>query len=420
MTDPNNSRRFATQVIHAAQHPEQWQGATQPPVFQSAAFRHETAESLSGAFAGRGGNDIYTRLGNPTNRALEQKLSLLEGGAGAIVTASGMAAVANACLALLRSGDEFVAGRSLFMSTYALFTGVFPKYGLTARVVDLGDTAALAAAINQRTRFVFMETIGNPALDVPDIAALAGLAHEHGLPLVVDNTLASPFLCRPLELGADVVVHSTTKYLSGHGGAPGGAIIDGGRFDWPAERFPDLRPLVEADPARPPLLEKIWREHHVNFGATQAPWHAYLTLIGLDTLAVRMERHLANAEAVAAFLQEQPAVAWVNYPGLADYPFHAVAIRQFQGRGFGGLLTFGLKNEAACFAFINRLQLIFHLANLGDCKTLVIHPASTQYHSFDPPVRREMGVPDEMLRLSVGIEDAADICEDIHQALEDK
>jgi len=168
------------------------------------------------------------------------------------------------------------------------------------------------------------------------------------------------------------------------------------------------------------LLEKIWREHHVNFGATQAPWHAYLTLIGLDTLAVRMERHLANAEAVAAFLQEQPAVAWVNYPGLADYPFHAVAIRQFQGRGFGGLLTFGLKNEAACFAFINRLQLIFHLANLGDCKTLVIHPASTQYHSFDPPVRREMGVPDEMLRLSVGIEDAADICEDIHQALEDK
>ncbi len=417
MTDKKTTHGFNTRVIHAARHPGQWQGATQPPVYQSVAYRHETAEGLSQAFAGRNPDDIYTRLSNPTNRALEEKLCALEGGAGAVVMASGMAAVSGACLALLRSGDEFVAGRSLFMSTWVLFTTVFKKYGLKARLVDLSDTTALEAAINERTRFVFLETIGNPALDVPDIVKLATLAHQHGLPLLVDNTLATPYLCRPLELGADAVIHSTTKYLSGHGGAPGGVVIDGGRFDWPAERFPDFKPFLEGGGRRPALLEKLWREHHINFGATQAPWHSYLTMLGLDTLAVRLERHMSNARAVADFLGRQSAVAWVNYPGLADHPFFETAARQFQGRGFGGLLTFGLQDQAACFAFINRLRLIYHLANLGDCKSLIIHPASSQYVSFEDSVRKDLGVSSEMLRLSVGIEEVADINDDIEQAL---
>lgn len=415
----NDTRKhaFHTRVVHNTRPDARWQGATLPPVFQNAAFAHDTAESLSSTFAGKTAEPVYTRLSNPTNRVLEQALTDLEGGAGAIVMASGMAAIANTCLALLRSGDEFVAGTSLFMSTYQLFTGVFKKYDITVKPVNPLDPSAVKAAINGKTRFVYIETIGNPAMDVPDIRALAETAHDHGLPLVVDNTLATPFLCRPLELGADAVIHATTKYLCGHGAAMGGAVIDGGTFDWSGSRFADFAPFVERK-GRLALLDKIWREQHINFGATQAPLHSYLTLIGIDTLALRMERHVANAMAVARFLKARPEVAWVNYPGLTGHPGHAMADRQFGGRGFGGLLTFGLKNEEACFAFINRLKLIYHLANLGDCRTLVIHPFSTQYVSFDDAVRERLAIGPEMLRLSVGIEDANDICADIAQALE--
>lgn len=414
--DKKTNYRFGTRVIHEGRHFDQWQGATQPPVFQTAAHVHDTAESLSAAFAGRRPGDIYARLGNPTNRALEEKISALESGAGAVVMASGMAAVSGACLALLRAGDSFISGRSLFMSTYVLFTSVFRKYGITARLADLSDTAAVKAAIDDTTRFVYLETIGNPVLDVPDIAAMAELAHGSGLPLVVDNTLATPYLCRPIELGADIVIHSTTKYLSGHGMATGGAVVDGGNFTWPEDRFPDLSPYLERQ-GRMAFLDKLWREQHINFGATQAPWHSFLTMIGLDTLVLRMERHLANAQQVAGFLQNHPAVAWVNYPGLPDHPSHDTAAKQFQGQGFGGLLTFGLADRQACFAFINRLKLVCHLANLGDCKTLIIHPWSTQYVSFDDDTRQKLSVRPEMLRLSVGIEAVEDIREDIEQAL---
>jgi O-acetylhomoserine (thiol)-lyase len=415
----NDSSRhaFDTRVVHHTPPDARWHGATLPPIFQNAAFAHDTAESLSNTFAGQTGDLIYSRLANPTNQALEKVLTDLEGGAGAIVMASGMAAIAHTCMALLRSGDEFVAGSSLFMSTYQLFTGVFKKYGLTAVPVDPTDPAAVRAAVSDRTRFVYLETIGNPAMDVPDIRVMAEAAHDHGLPLVVDNTLATPFLCRPLELGADAVIHSTTKYLCGHGAAVGGAVIDGGTFDWSKGRFADFAPFV-ARKGRLALLDKIWREQHINFGATQAPLHSYLTLIGIDTLALRMARHTANALTVARFLKGRPEVAWVNYPGLDDHPCHDAAERQFGGRGFGGLLTFGLRDQTACFSFINRLKLIRHLANLGDCRTLVIHPFSTQYVSFDDAVRRRLCIGPEMLRLSVGIEDANDICADMAQALE--
>ncbi|MBU1741928.1 MAG: aminotransferase class I/II-fold pyridoxal phosphate-dependent enzyme [Proteobacteria bacterium] len=414
---PTDPYRFETRVIHAGQVAEDWQGATLPPVFQTAAHRHATAENLSQTFAGQTTDHIYMRLTNPTNRALEGKLAALESGQGAVVTGSGMAAITNTCLALLRSGDEFVSGNSLFMSTYVLFTNVFAKYGITARLVESTDLAALERAINDQTRFVYLETIGNPKMDVPDLAAAADLAHRYDLPLVVDNTLATPYLCRPLELGADVVIHSTTKYLSGHGAASGGAIIDGGHFDWSRSRFPDFAPFIDRK-GRLALLDKVWREHHINFGTTAAPWHSFLTVLGLDTLALRLERHVSNAREVARFLAAEPRVRWVNYPGLEDHPSHEVARRMFNGRGFGGLLTFGLEDQAAAFRFIDRLKLVLHLANLGDCKTLVIHPYSTQYVSFDEATRAQLSITPDLVRLSVGIEAVEDICADLAQAFE--
>lgn len=408
--------RLATRVIHEHLTPERWEGATLAPIYQTAAHEHETAESLSRSFGGKSAHPIYGRLSNPTNTVLEKKLASLENGKGAIVMGSGMAAVSNTCMALLRAGDNFVSGRSLFMSTWLLFTNVLGKYGITVRFVDLNDPADLAQAVDGKTRFIYAEAIGNPVMDVPDITRLGAMAHEHGLPLVVDSTLATPYLMTPLDLGADVVIHSTTKYLSGHGNAPGGVVVDGGHFDWSSRRFEDFKPFVDrkGDLA---LLDRIWREHHINFGTTQAPFHSYLTMTGLDTFTLRMERHLANALAVATFLQNQPQVQWVNYPGLEGHLFRPVAQRQFGGRGFGAMLTFGLKDEAACYRFIDHLRLIYHLANLGDCKTLVIHPWSTQYLAFAPEVKTGLGILPGMIRLSVGIEDAEDIKDDLAQAL---
>ena len=412
-----NALRFHTRVIHAAQSPGDWEGSTLPPIFQSASHHHSSAENLSDTFAGKNTDHVYMRLTNPTNRILEEKLTALEGGLKAVVTGSGMAAITNACLALLRAGDEFVTGNSLFMSTYLLFANVFKKYGITARLVESTDMDAIEAAINSKTRFIYLETIGNPKMDIPDLSRAADIAHRNGIPLLVDNTMATPYLCRPLELGADIVIHSTTKYLTGHGAAAGGVIIDGGSFSWPKERFPDFEPFIDR---KGPLayIDKVWREHHINFGTTQAPLHAYLTMIGLDTLAIRMERHCANAMAVAQYLRERPEIRWVNYPGLPDHPSNSVAKKQFGEKGCSGVMAFGLKDEQACFQFIKSLNLVYHLANLGDCKTLVIHPYSSQYLSFDEPTRQKLSITPDLVRLSVGIEAVEDICEDLGRALD--
>lgn len=411
-------QHFNTRVIHEGQSPDKWEGASLPPIFQTASHAHLTAENLSQTFGGKTTDHIYMRLTNPTNRVLEQKLAALEGGMGAVVMSSGMAAITNACLALLRSGDEFVTGNSLFMSSYVLFANIFKKYNITARFVESTDMDAIENAINDRTRFIWLETIGNPKMDVPDLAAAAEIAHRHGLPLMVDNTMATPYLCCPIELGADVVIHSTTKYLSGHGDATGGVVIDSGKFNWgDSGRFPDLKPFVDR---KGPLafLDKVWREHHINFGTTQAPIHSYLTMIGLDTLALRMERHMHNAMTVADYLQGRKELAWLNYPGLPDNPSHQTAEKQFGGRGFCGLMAFGLGDQEKCFTFINNLKMIYHLANLGDCKTLVIHPYSSQYLSFDEPTRQKLSIHADLIRLSVGIEAVEDICYDLGQALD--
>ncbi len=412
----NSTWRFDTRVIHAAQTPEQWKYATLVPIFQAASHRFDTAEELSEVFAGKKPGFIYQRLRNPTNETLEKRMTLLEGGTDAVVTASGMAAITSSLLAICRAGDHIVSGNSLFMSTFLLFNDVFKKFGIQVTLVESANLDAWKAAVTDKTKLLFVETIGNPKMDVPNISKLAELAHANRAPLVVDNTLATPYLFRPFEHGADIVVHSTTKYLNGHGSAVGGVVIDSGRFDWPSDKYPDFS-IYKERKGNLSYIDKVWREIHINFGTSQAPLHAYLTLIGLDTLALRMERHQSNAIKVAEFLTRQAKVKWVNFPGLPSSPAHETAKAQFEGKGYGALLTFGLESEKACFEFIRRLKLIYHLANLGDCKTLVIHPWSSQYVTFSEDSRRANGITPDLLRLSVGIEAVEDILEDMDQAL---
>jgi O-acetylhomoserine (thiol)-lyase len=408
--------KFATQVIHGAQTPEEWQHTTLAPIYQSASHRFDTAEELSDVFAGKQAGFIYQRLRNPTNQALEKRLTLLEGGLDAVVTGSGMAAITDSVLAVCGSGDEIVSGNSLFMSTFLLFAKVFKKLGIEVKLVESSDVSAWEAAVNRKTKLLFVETIGNPKMDVPDISRLAELAHANNAPLIVDNTLATPYLFRPFEHGADVIVHSSTKYINGHGSAVGGVVIDSGTFDWPEDKYADFSVYKERK-GNQAYIDKVWREIHINFGTTQAPLHSYLTLIGLDTLALRMERHMTNAMTVAEFLRGHPRVKWVNYPGLQESKSHRTANAQFESRGFGGLLAFGLEDQEQCFRFIRNVKLTCHLANLGDSKTLVIHPWSSQYISFPEESRLANGVTADLVRVSVGIEAIDDILEDFDQAL---
>lgn len=407
---------FETRAIHEGLKNSPWEGATLPPIFQTAAHFHENADSLSKTFAGQTTDHIYMRLSNPTSRFLEQKLASLESGAGAVVTGSGMAAINNACLTLLRAGDEFVASKALFMSSYTLFTNIFKKYGITVKFADPLNLEDIERSINEKTRFVYMETITNPGMEIADIKNIAAIAHANGVPLLIDNTLASPWLCRPIELGADIVLHSTTKYLSGHGAALGGVVVDGGNFDWACEKFSDFAPFVEQK-GNLAFLHKMFKEYHIHFGTTPAPFHSFLTAIGLNTLGLRMERHMENALRVADFLRKQPKVEWVNFPGFKDHKSHKIAKTQFENKGFGAMLTFGLKDQDACFRFIDHLKMILNLANLGDCKTLIIHPYSSQYVSFPQDLKDKLADP-RLLRFSLGVEHVKDICNDLAQALE--
>ncbi len=411
----NQRYKFETRAIHQGINKASWNGSTLVPIYQTAAHIHNTADSLSRTFAGQTPEHIYMRLSNPTSQHLEKKLAVLESGKAAVVTSSGMAAINNACIALLRAGDEFVASSSLFMSTFGLFTNIFKKYGITVRFAHPLKPGEVAAAITEKTRFVYMETITNPGMEIADIQTIAQIAHDNGIPLLMDNTLASPWLCRPLELGADIVMHSTTKYFSGHGAAMGGVVVDGGNFDWQTEKFDDFSAFAGDDPSLC-FLNRMWKEYHVNFGTTPAPFHSFLTDIGLSTLGVRMERHMENAMAVAEFLKKHPKINWVNYPGFEDHPCHDMAKTQFRGKGFGTMLTFGLGDQDECFAFIDNLNMILNLANLGDCKTLLIHPYSSQYVNFPQDQRDRMADPG-LIRFSTGIEHIDDICRDLDQAL---
>ena len=415
MGETEKRMRFDTKLIHGGTQSGPY-GATKTPIVQCSAFAYSTAEELEDIFKGRALGQVYSRIGNPTLENLEKRLAAVEDGIAAIVTASGMAAITTAVMAIVRSGDEILSSSSLFGGTYSLFHDTLANYGIITRFVDPTDLAALKAGITEATRLIFVETIGNPKMDVPDIATFAAIARERGIPLMVDATVSTPYLARVKELGADVVVHSTSKFINGTANSIGGAIIDSGTFDWNSDKFPHFREFYRkyrhfAFTARTRKLI------HKDFGACAAPMNSFLLGEGLETLALRMERHCSNALRLALFLSSHEKVSWVNYPGLADSPFFEVANRQFKGR-FGGVLTFGLADKADAFNFINGLTLAKNLANIGDTKTLVIHPASTICADYTAEVKALMGVSEEMVRVSVGIEDIEDILEDFGAALE--
>ena len=408
------SLHFETLLIHGGLEPGP-AGATNVPIVQASAFAHETAEDLEDLFRGRKSGHIYTRLSNPTTESLERRLSLLEGGIAAIATASGMAAITMAVLTILRAGDEILASSSLFGGTYSLFRDTLSNYGISTSFVDPTDTDALYGAVSHQTRLIFVETIGNPKMDVPDIAAISSVARKAGIPLMLDATVTSPCLARGRDLGADIVIHSTSKFINGTGSAIGGAIIDCGTFDWNSPLFPHFSQFAKkyrqfAFSAR---LRKLM---YKDLGACPTPMNSFLLTEGIETLALRMERHCSSALELAHVLSAHPKVSWVNYPGLPDSPFHEVATRQFGGK-YGGLLTFGLAGREEAFRFINGLRLARNLANIGDAKTLVIHPASTICCDYSADQQQLLGVSEEMVRVSVGLEYPKDIVADFAQSL---
>ncbi len=423
----NNGHRLATLAIHGGQQPDPTTKSRAVPIYQTTSFTFDDADHAARLFALKEFGNIYTRIMNPTTDVFEKRIAALEGGAAALAVASGQAAETLTVITLAGAGDEIVSTTSLYGGTYNLFHYTLPRLGITVRFVDPEDFDGLRAAINERTRAVYTETIGNPKLDIADIERLAAIAHEHGLPLVIDNTSASPALCRPFEWGADIVLHSATKFIGGHGTSIGGVIVDSGRFDWKASgRFPQF---VDPDPsyhgvsfteAFGPLafILKARVQGLRDTGACLSPFNSFLLLQGAETLHVRLQRHSENALAVARFLGQHPAVEWINYPGLWSSP-HFQRAKKYLPDGAGALLTFGIRGGyEAGRKFINSLKLFSLLANIGDAKSLVIHPASTTHQQLSAEEQRSTGVTPELVRLSVGLEDVRDILEDLDQALE--
>ncbi len=416
MPATDNRPNLETMLVHGDGGPEEPAGATAPPIFQSAAFAYRTAEELEAVFAGRAPGYVYTRIANPTVAAFERRMAALEDGRGAIACASGMAAISAAVLGLAGAGDEIVSGNSLFGGTYSLFKQTLGRYGITVRFVEAADPAAYRAAITDRTRLIFVETIGNPKLDVPDLAALGGIAREAGVVLAVDGTVTTPLLLQPKNLGAGLVIHSASKFIGGHGNSIGGVIVDCGTFDWSSPRYGHLAEFSRRAGGQAFLVylrNQICRD----LGGCLSPFNAFLLSTGLESLAVRMERHCSNAAELARFLAGHPRVEEVRYPGLVCHPDHETARRQFGGR-YGALLTLRLENKAECFRFINGLKMVKNLANLGDARTLVIHPASTICRDLTGEERRAVGVSDDLVRISVGIEHPDDIIADLDRSLE--
>ena len=424
------SQGLHTLSLHAGQKPDPATGARAVPIYQTSSYVFKNTEHAANLFALKEFGNIYTRLMNPTTDAFEQRVAAIEGGTGALGVASGMAAITYALLAITRLGDEIVSGNNLYGGTYQLFHHTFPKLGRTVKFVDSRDPEAFRKAIGPKTRAVYIETIGNPKLDVPDFAAIAKIAHEAGLPLVVDNTVGVG-LVRPFEHGADIIASSATKYIGGHGTSLGGVIVDSGKFQWNNGKFPEF---TEPDPSYHGLkywdalgnvpglgnvayVFKIRLTLLRDLGAALSPFNAHQFLIGLETLPLRQARHSANALALARWLQKHPRVSWVVYPGLESDPSHAVAAKYLK-QGFGGLVGFGIKGgRAAGEKFINSVKLLSHVANIGDAKTLVIHPASTTHQQLTAAEQAETGVTEDYLRLSVGLEDVEDLQADIDQAL---
>jgi O-acetylhomoserine (thiol)-lyase len=419
-----------TLAIHAGQIPDVATGARALPIYQTTSFVFDSADHAASLFNLQTFGNVYSRLSNPTVAVLEERVAALEGGRAALASASGMAAEAMALLTLLEQGDHVVAAGALYGGSVSMLAVNLAKLGIETTFVDGASVDAFAAAMRPSTRAVFAESLGNPSLQVLDIAAVAEVAHAHGVPLVVDNTVPSPFLCNPIRFGADIVVHSATKYLGGHGTTLAGVMVESGLFPWDNGKFPGM-----TEPSKGYHGVKFFEtfgdfgftmrarmETLRVYGAALAPTSAWQVLQGIETLPLRMERHCANALAVARFLAAHPRVGWVNYPGLPEHPDHALVARQMRSvggvPGASGLLAFGVKGGlAAGVRFIEAAQLMSHLANIGDTRTLVIHPASTTHRQLDPAQQQAAGVPQDMVRISVGLEHVDDILWDIDQAL---
>ncbi|OWL85415.1 bifunctional O-acetylhomoserine aminocarboxypropyltransferase/cysteine synthase [Halopseudomonas aestusnigri] len=420
--------KLETLAIHAGYTPDPNTHAVAVPIYQTTSYAFDNTQHGADLFDLKVPGNIYSRIMNPTNDVLEQRVAALEGGVGALAVASGMAAITYAIQTLAEAGDNIVSVAKLYGGTYNLFAHTLPRQGIETRFAAHDDIAALESLIDARTKAVFCESIGNPSGNVIDIQALADAAHRHGVPLIVDNTVATPALCRPFEHGADIVVHSLTKYMGGHGTTLGGIVVDGGCFPWAenAERFPLLN---TADPSYHGVVYTeafgpaafIGRCRVVplrNMGAALSPFNAFMILQGLETLALRMERHCDNAMAVAAFLQNHPQVAWVQYAGLEDHPEHALAKRYMGGKP-ASVLSFGIKGgQEAGARFIDALNLVVRLVNIGDAKSLACHPASTTHRQLNDEELAKAGVPRDMVRLSIGIEHIDDILADLSQALD--
>jgi O-acetylhomoserine (thiol)-lyase len=420
--------KFETLAVHAGYQPDPTTKAVAVPIYQTTSYAFDSTQHGADLFDLKVPGNIYTRIMNPTTSVLEERVAALEGGVAALAVASGMAAITYAIQTIAQAGDNIVSVSKLYGGTYNLFAHTFPRQGITVKFAPHDDIAALEALIDENTKAVFCETIGNPSGSVVDIEALAAAAHRHGVPLIVDNTVASPALCRPIEYGADIVVHALTKYMGGHGTTIAGAIVDSGKFPWAEhkQRFPMLN---EPDPSYHGVVytEAFGPAAYIgrcrvvplrNTGSALSPFNAFLILQGIETLALRMERHTENAQKVAEYLRNHDQVSWVQYAGLADHPEHNLAQKYFGGKP-ASILSFGIKGGLEAGArFIDALKLILRLVNIGDAKTLASHPATTTHRQLNAEELKSAGVTEDMIRLSIGIEHIDDIIEDLAQALE--
>lgn len=400
-----DKHKIENSCLHQKQPAGYAAGATQSPVYLSSAFAQKSPQEMANVFQNRQFGYLYTRISNPTITALEEKLVELENGVGSVACASGMAAISLVMLTLLKCGDEFISGNSLFGGTYSLFTEVFPRMGIKGVFVESTDVNAFEKAVTENTRAIFVEAIGNPKMDVPDIKAIASVASRYGIPVIVDATVVSPYIFQAKDFGADLVVHSLTKYMNGNGNAMGGAVVDLGTFNFKSERFSTDFDIYNKKFGKFAFLAKLRKQIFINLGSCLSPQNAYLILNGMETLGLRMERHSGNAKILADVLNESGKCREVRYPSLSSHPNHEVAKKQF-GNLFGGLLCADFGNMETAFAFMEKLEGVLHVANIGDTRTLVLHPASTIYHEMNEGQRRVAGVTEGLVRISTGLEPA--------------
>ena len=418
--------RIETLSVHGGLQPDPVTGARAVPIYQNNAYQFKNTEHAANLFGLSEPGYIYTRIHNPTTTVFEERVALLEGGVGALAVASGMAAITLAILNIAESGDEIISASNLYGGTYNLFAVTLPKYGINVKFVDPEDPENFRAAITDKTKAIFAETIGNPSLKVLDIEKVANIAHEAGIPLMIDNTFATPYLCRPIEFGADIVIHSATKWLLGNGTSTGGVIVDGGKFDWNSPKFPGLTEPDESynglvyarDVGAAAYITKARVQLLRDLGPALSPQNAFQFVLGLETLHVRMKEHVANTVKVVEYLEKHPAVSWVLYPGSENNPDKEL-VAKYLPKGAGSMVIFGIKGGREAGAkVINSVELFAHVANVGDAKSLIIHPASTTHQQLDAEGLKAAGVSEDLVRLSIGIENVEDIIEDLEQAIE--